>query len=139
MKKYLAAQLDRISEWLLPKEKVESTTFELIERILDRPIEWVRWNELGEDDRRAWGSEARALLDNRAFKSLCGYTKPDGTKVNGELVKVIMETCFRYADDYTKVRDARMIVSGIERIKEEAEGMLFKEHKELTDDIFSAI
>jgi len=139
LKRRIGEFLYKVADSLAPKDVIEPTIQYLICKILDRPIRWIDWKSLGKEDKLAWGREAKSVLENRAFKSLCGYKKQDGTKINGELVKVIMESGFRHSGDYQSLRDARMIICGIERIWEELESMLYEEEKETNENLNAVI
>ena len=120
--------------WNEPTVSSHDCLSSLVGGILDRPIQWVKWREFNRDQRRMWGNEARALLENPVFRSLCG-TK----ETSGEIVKDLIEKTFRYSERHEQTRDARMIMCGIELIREKVEEMLWNEQNETRDDILNPI
>lgn len=129
----LARHVDKISH-----ECPVPTATDVVNRILDRPIEWVDWKSLPEDARLQWSNDARSVLRNRAFISLCGKVVEQANKTNGELVKVLIESGVRYSETVQQMKDIRMTINGIELIRENLEKMLYQVDEPTMDDIHSA-
>lgn len=115
------------------------TATDVVNCILDRPIEWVDWKSLPHEARLHWSNDAQAVLNNPAFISLCGKMKDDARKTNGELVKTLIESGFRYSENLQAMKDVRMTINGIELIRENLEAMLYAEQPTTTEDIQAGI
>ena len=132
MKKRIAKFLYNLA-FKLGYPDVEYMAEDVVNRILDRPIEWINISEMTEEVKRVWSAEAEQLLNNQVFQSLCG--KKDGEKItNGMLAKNLMEDTFRFAGNYEAMRDARMIMVGGEKIREYAEDFLLSKEEPPTED-----
>ena len=106
-------------------------------RILERPIEWIDMQAMPMEVRTAMSAEARAVLENRAFQSLCGKMGPERT--NGELVKTLIEHIARYAITEQEMMNMRMTINGIELIRGYLEAMLVPKAEESRDDLNASI
>lgn len=124
-------------EPVLPEVK-KPTARDVVDAILDRPIEWVDWRELPYEARKNWGGNAKIVLENQAFQAVFGK-KDKGVLTNGELVKGLIESAVRKSNNWQQIQDVRMTINGIELARELLEEMLFKEVVPTTDNINSAI
>jgi hypothetical protein len=114
------------------------TASKFVDTLLERPIEWIKWEGLPPDQRLYWSNNAQSILSNPVFQSLCGKDQ-DGIKTNGELVKQIIENSFRQSSNYDMIKDARMTINGIELIREKLQEMLYSKPNETHDNIYSAL
>lgn len=116
----------------------EPTAKALVDHVLGRPLEWVDWRSLPTEARIRWGNDALSALRNPCIVSLCGQSLDlQKGKTNGELVKNIVEAGFRQSDGYRQLKDARMVVSGIELVREKLEEMLYHEQEPTQEDLYS--
>jgi hypothetical protein len=134
----LRDEIGQLKEAKKEKTKVEEpaliTSSDLVNAIMERPIEWVNWKALPQQERNAWSQEAQQVLRNRAFISLCG-----SNETNGELVKVLIEHIARYTKNHDETRDMRMTISGIELIRENLEAMVALQPLPSKDNVHSVI
>ena len=113
---------------------------DVLNTIISRNTKWMNTDKMPEDARIAWGKEAEGVLNNAVFQSVCGKKDRDGTLTNGEIVKTLMEDAFKYDKDGKTIRDARMIMVGIERVREEIERALYHNTDNSSNkDLFSPI
>lgn len=120
------------------EEPKKPTARDLVDSILDRPIEWVDWRKLPHDARKNWGGNAKNVLENQAFQAVFGK-KENGVLTNGELVKGLIESAIRKSTNWQQVQDVRMTINGIELARELLEEMLFKEVEPMNEEPNSAI
>lgn len=111
----------------------------VVDAIMDRPIEFVDWKSLPHEARLRWSNDARLVLTNPAFISICGKMIDQAKKTNGELVKILIESGTRYSKDFQQLQDVRMTINGIELVREELEKMLYREQPESTEDLNAAV
>lgn len=109
-----------------------------VEDILGREIKYIDYNTLTDDGRLAIYNEAQLLLKNRVFQSLVGKVE-NGSKINGEIAKNIIEQISRYSKSFDEVRDLRMTINGVELIRQYAEQIQDprKQKENVTTDPFS--
>lgn len=117
----------------------QPTATDVVNHILDRPIEWVNWKALPPEARLQWSNDAVAVLRNRAFISLCGRTIDREDKTNGELVKTLIESGFRHSETVEQLRNMRMTINGIELIRENLEKMMYQIDEPTMDDLNAAV
>lgn len=129
----MASTLKKVEKHVCPLP----TATGVINNILKRKIIWTAWKKMSLEGRKAWSLQAEQLLRNPVFVSLCGRVI-DGEKTNGELVKNLLESGVRYAEDYEQMKDIRMTINGAELIREMAEEMLYQEQPETHDDVNAA-
>lgn len=123
---------------LRKEQERRPTARDLTDAVTARPIAWTNWKEMPMDARKVWSDNAKSVLLNPAFISLCGkgYGKD---KTNGELVKLLIEHGIRHAKDYDELQGIRMTMNGIELIREHLESMLIEEQKKPSDEPFNPI
>jgi hypothetical protein len=108
------------------KEVATPNAIELVNSILDRPINWIKWDQMPRQQRKAWSDTALVALNNEALVSLIG-TEKDGIKTNGELIKNLIEHSARYAVEKEEMRDMRMIICGVELVRDKLQEMIYIE------------
>jgi chemotaxis regulatin CheY-phosphate phosphatase CheZ len=118
--------------------EAKPTALALTESVTGREIAWTKWKEMPMDARKVWSDNAKSVLLNQAFISLCGKTYGN-EKTNGELVKLLMEHGMRYAKDFEELHGIRMTINGIELIREHLESMLIEEQKKQSTEPFNPI
>lgn len=117
-------------------KKRAQTAKELVNSILDREIVWVDWKSLPTDARKAWGKDAEQALHNRTLQSLIGKSSAiGGMNTSGELVKRCIEQIARRSKSHDETHDTRMIMCGVELIRELLEEMLVSEGHETKENL----
>lgn len=129
---------ERISELDIARRR--PTARHVVNRILDREIKWVNWQAMPEDKRRSWADQAKSALGNQALQSLIGVSETLGEKAtNGEIVRRCIENIAKRSKDHRETENMRMIINGVELIRELLEEMLLPSQKESMEDIHAPI
>jgi len=133
--------IERIFPFLerLFRVKHVSTPTEYVDAFLSRPMVWTDWRGMDLESRREWAKDAKNLLENRVFRSFCGYRDRSGIKTNGEMSKDIIEHLARHAKDYQEVIALRMTMNGIELVRDRVEESLLPEDRPSSDGIYDPI
>lgn len=114
----------------------KSLSKEVVDRIVDRPIKWIEWQKMPHDKKVEWYKNAQSVLRNIVFRSLVGSNEP---RINGEIVKNIIEHIARHTENFEQVRDLRMTINGVELIKQYLEEIPNPEENVTKDEIYKAI
>lgn len=113
---------------------------DVVNQILNKPLEWTEWRALPEEARKQWGNDALSLLNNRVFQSIFGKSEVlGGANTSGEYVKMCIENIARASSSQIETEQIRSLICGIERIREMIEEMIIVEDKIPVTDPFAAI
>jgi len=88
-----------------------------LKEVLGREIRWIDTSKMDDESFDRWYNEAQVLLQSDIVRSLIGFNDPDGTRVNGEIVKDLMEFIAKDTRNFEEVMYARMKIVGIELLK----------------------
>jgi hypothetical protein len=101
----------------------------IIEKIMQKSIEWYDWNEIKDgNDKAEYINEARKILDSEVFKN-------ETNAIISDIIKHIATT----AKDYDEVIDLRMTINGLELLKERLERIHQPVDTETKEDLYSNI
>lgn len=130
---------DYLTRWL----KIKLTARAYYELILGRELEWIEWEDLPSEGRRAWSNEAKLGLENRCIQSLCGKNE-NGEITNGELVKAQLEEVAKILASGNKMTDYRAgflagSINGIELVREGLNSMIYVENRTSEEHINDAV
>lgn len=99
-------------------KKTPYTFEDFCSTVFGRKIEWIDTSNFTPSEQRFWYQEARNVLENPVFKSLCGYSDENGQFVNGEIVKNLIEVMARHSRTMEEVNFIRAKIAGIELIRQ---------------------
>ena len=114
IKNHILILQDEISE-LESKKEFDFDKF--LKEVLGREIRWVDTSKMGKETYDKWYNEAQGLLGSNIVKSLLGYEEADGTIINGEITKDLIEYIAKETKNYDEVMNARMKIVGIELLR----------------------
>jgi len=89
---------------------------EVLKAVLSREIKWIDFDELDYPNKKRWVNAVEDLKQNAVFRSLFGYQDLYNEKVNGLLVKNLLEAGLIESQNWQQVRDVQMTINGIELI-----------------------
>lgn len=98
-------------------KKNQYTFDKFLKEELGREIRWIDTSKMDNESYDRWYNEAQVLLQSDIVRSLIGFDDPDGTHVNGEIIKDLMEYIAIKPKNFDEVMYARMKIVGIELLK----------------------
>lgn len=115
IKEHIATLEDQLIESGEEKPQYDFDSF--LKEVLGREIRWIDTSKMDNESFDRWYNEAQVLLQSDIVRSLIGFNDPDGTRVNGEIVKDLMEFIAKDTRNFEEVMYARMKIVGIELLK----------------------
>lgn len=89
-----------------------------LKEVLGREIRWIDTSKMSKENYQRWYKEAQVLLESEVVRSLLGYQDPDGTMINGEITKDLIEHIAMNTKNFDEVMNSRMKIVGIELLKQ---------------------
>jgi len=89
---------------------------EVIRAVIGRETKWIDYDDLDYANKKVFFQSVNNLKENKAFKSLFGYEIEDGERVNGLIVKNLIESGVTESKNWQMLRDAQMSINGVEMI-----------------------
>lgn len=124
----------------LAKHKHSCTAEGVVNKVLDRAIVWVEWEDMPPEERKKWGADARSVLMNPVFMSLAGRSSVlHGKATSGQIAKNCIEEIARRSKSHEETVGIRHVICGVELIREILEECLYQESRVTNEEPNAAL